>query len=184
MELREVAVEPVEPGEEGRYQRLMAAHHYLGALPKNRRDAVVRGASSRGVAGAGRLLGGGAEVRGPRPLDRLGLPHPARPPAPARQQQPLLVLPGPRTPNLASRVLALCARRAAADWPARFGHPLLLLETFVDPARFRGTAYRAANWTCVGSTRGFRRVRGGYGPAHGAPKLVSSAPWLPTRGRA
>ena len=33
-----------------------------------------------------------------------------------------LVLPGPRTPNLASRVLGLCARRAAADWPARFGH--------------------------------------------------------------
>ena len=82
-------------------------------------------------------------------------------------------------PNLGSRVLALCGRRLAADWPARFGHPLLLLETFVDPARFRGTVYRAANWTCVGRTRGFRRVRGGYSAVAAAPKLVFVRPLVP-----
>ena len=42
-----------------------------------------------------------------------------------------------------------------SDWPARFGHDVLLVETFVDPARFRGTVYRAANWIQVG--------RGGHG---------------------
>ena len=82
-------------------------------------------------------------------------------------------------PNLGSRVLALCGRRLTADWPARFGHPLLLLETFVDPARFRGTVYRAANWTCVGRTRGFRRVRGGYSAVAAAPKLVFVRPLVP-----
>ena len=60
----------------------------------------------------------------------------------------LLLLPGPRHHNLGSRVLGLCARRIVRDWPARFGHPLVLLETFVDPARFHGTVYRAANWLC------------------------------------
>ena len=90
-----------------------------------------------------------------------------------------LILPGRRVPNLGSRVLALCGRRLTADWPARFGHPLLLLETFVDPARFRGTVYRAANWTCVGRTRGFRRVRGGYSAVAAAPKLVFVRPLVP-----
>ena len=82
----------------------------------------------------------------------------------------LLLLPG-RHPNLGSRVLGLCARRIVRDWPARFGHPLLLLETFVDPARFHGTVYRAANWRVVGHTRGFRRRGGGYGEAS-TPKRV------------
>ena len=50
-----------------------------------------------------------------------------------------LILPEGRRPNLASRVLGLCARRVAADWQARFGYPLWLLETFVDPRFFRGT---------------------------------------------
>ena len=50
-----------------------------------------------------------------------------------------LILPGRGCPNLGSRVLGLCARRLARDWPARFGHPLLMLESFVDSTRFRGT---------------------------------------------
>jgi len=55
-----------------------------------------------------------------------------------------LILPEHHYPNLASRVLALCERRLAGDWRERFGYPLLLLETFVDPRRFHGTLYRAA----------------------------------------
>ena len=62
-----------------------------------------------------------------------------------------LILPEGRRPNLASRVLGLCERRVAADWQARFGYPLWLLETFVDPRFFRGTCYRAANWLEVGA---------------------------------
>ena len=74
----------------------------------------------------------------------------------------LLILPGHHYRNLGSRFLGLCARRIVGDWPARFGHPLLLLETFVDPARFQGTVYRAANWQAVGHSRGFRRGGAGY----------------------
>ena len=49
-----------------------------------------------------------------------------------------------------SRFLPLCARRIGADWQARHHHPLLLLETFVDPDRFRGTVCHVANWTPIG----------------------------------
>ena len=78
-------------------------------------------------------------------------------------------------PNLGSRVLGLCARHLVRDWPARFHHPLVLVETFVDPSRFVGTVYRAAGWTEVGMTRGFRRARGGY-RAGSTPKKVLVRP--------
>ena len=81
-----------------------------------------------------------------------------------------LILPGGER-NLGSRVLLLCARRLVNDWPARFGHDLLLAETFVDPAYFRGTVYRAANWIEVGRTRGFARDGHSY-REHAHPKLV------------
>lgn len=62
-----------------------------------------------------------------------------------------------RWPNLASRVLKLVCARLPEDWQREFGTPALLAETFVDPQRFRGTCYRAANWQALGSTRGFTR---------------------------
>ena len=89
-----------------------------------------------------------------------------------------LILPEGRRPNLASRVLGLCERRVAADWQARFGYPLWLLETFVDPRFFRGTCYRAANWVEVGETRGYRRTRAGYSPQAEAPKRVWVRPLI------
>ena len=74
------------------------------------------------------------------------------------QNSRFLVLPATgRWPNLASRVLKLACARLAQDWQAQFGHPVLLVETFVDPQRFRGTCYRAANWQALGRTKGFRR---------------------------
>ena len=73
-----------------------------------------------------------------------------------------LILPGWHRPNIGSRVLSLTERRAGADWRTRFGHPLLLLETFVDPQRFHGGVYRAANWMELGLTQGYRRTREGY----------------------
>ena len=75
-------------------------------------------------------------------------------------------------PNLGSKVLALCERRLPGDWLERFGHSLLLLATFVDPQRFHGTVYRAANWTCVGPTQGFRRTAASYSAAPQSPKQV------------
>ena len=57
-----------------------------------------------------------------------------------------------------------------------FGKRLLVLETFVDPSRFQGTVYRAANWTCLRLTQGFRRTRGGYTAHAESPKLVFVRP--------
>ena len=65
-----------------------------------------------------------------------------------------LILPWVRVPHLASHLLGQAARRIAADWVALYGHPVHYLETFVDPERFRGTCYRAANWQMLGLTTG------------------------------
>jgi hypothetical protein len=65
-----------------------------------------------------------------------------------------LILPWVRVPHLASHVLGQMARRIAADWERIYGHPLYFLETFVDPERYRGTCYRAANWVVMGRTTG------------------------------
>ncbi|MCL4863744.1 MAG: DUF4338 domain-containing protein [Caldilineaceae bacterium] len=57
-------------------------------------------------------------------------------------------------PHLASHLLSRMAARISADWERMYAHPLYLLETFIDPGRFRGTCYRAANWVVVGRTTG------------------------------
>jgi len=65
-----------------------------------------------------------------------------------------LILPWVRVPHLASHVLGRIIRRIRADWNAKYGHPVHLLETFVERERFIGTCYKAANWIYVGSTKG------------------------------
>ena len=65
-----------------------------------------------------------------------------------------LVLPWVAVPHLASHILGRMAARIPADWGHSYAHPIYVLETFVDPARFRGTCYRAANWIVVGCTTG------------------------------
>jgi hypothetical protein len=73
---------------------------------------------------------------------------------------------------LASHLLAVCARQLPQDWHRRYGVRPLLLETLVDPARFRGTCYRAANWLPLGQTVGRGRMdRANVLTGH-APKLV------------
>ena len=68
-----------------------------------------------------------------------------------------LILPWVKVPYLASHILSRIARRISKDWTVRYGHPIHLLETFVDRSRFRGTCYKAANWRCVGETEGRTR---------------------------
>jgi hypothetical protein len=63
-----------------------------------------------------------------------------------------LILPCVHVPHLASHVLSRCLARLGADWSARYGYAPVLAETFVDPGRFSGTCYRAANWRRVGQT--------------------------------
>ena len=65
-----------------------------------------------------------------------------------------LILPGVKIPHLASHVLAATLRRLRADWQRVYGHDLALAETFIEKDRFRGICYAAANWACVGETRG------------------------------
>jgi Domain of unknown function (DUF4338) len=65
-----------------------------------------------------------------------------------------LILPWVRVPHLASHLLARMTRRLSDDWQRLYGHPIYFVETFIDPQRFRGTCYRAANWTLLGQTTG------------------------------
>jgi len=68
-----------------------------------------------------------------------------------------LIYPWVHVPHLASHVLSLICRRISSDWIAKYGHPLYMLETFVECGRFQGTCYKAANWKCVGKTAGMGR---------------------------
>lgn len=68
-----------------------------------------------------------------------------------------LILPWTRVPGLASWFLSRVGRRIQQDWQAKYGHSVVLLETFVESNRFRGTAYQAANWRRVGRTKGRTR---------------------------
>ena len=87
-----------------------------------------------------------------------------------------LILPNWHYRNLGSKILSLCQKRLCTDWQKHFGHRLLLLETFVDPQRFVGTVYAAANWIYLGLTRGYRRTRQGYSNAALSPKKVFVKP--------
>ena len=79
--------------------------------------------------------------------------------------------------NLGSWMMSAMLRRLSDDWQAQYGHPLLVVESFVDPQRFAGTVYTAANWTYVGNSKGYARSNGHYTDPHGKPKrLYGPAP--------
>ena len=65
-----------------------------------------------------------------------------------------LILPWVRVKNLASYLLSASLSVLCPDWQSKYGHPIYLVETFVDSERFRGTCYRAANWLLLGQTQG------------------------------
>ncbi len=176
MNLHEITVQPVAVCEEARFQSLLRTHHYLGSLPKIGHTlwyvAAWRGqclallsfcAAAWKCAARDRWIGWDFRHQ----YDRLHL---------IANNARFLILPGHHYPNLASRILSLCERRLKHDWRERFGHPLWLLETFVDPRYFHGTVYRAANWQYVGDTRGFRRTRTGYSAPVHTPKRVFVRP--------
>jgi len=136
------------------FDGLLAAHHYLGyARPVGEQLKYLVFAGERPLAG----LAWGSAPRHLGPRDRfIGW-------SPAARRRNLrylayntrfLILPWVEVPQLASHVLGRIARRVAADWERRYGHPVYYLETFVDPSRFRGTCYRAANWIGLGQTTG------------------------------
>lgn len=178
MNVRGITLRPVRGYEEQRFQALMRKHHYLGALPKigetmwyvatsgDEWVALVSfSASAWKCAVRDRWIGWDFRHQ----YDRLKL---------VVNNSRFLILPDWHLPNCGSRVLSLCRKRLPRDWQERFGHPVLLLETFVDPSRFTGTVYRATNWIYLGNTRGFRRAKKGY-VSRESPKMVFVAPLHP-----
>ena len=93
-----------------------------------------------------------------QPRDKyIGWTKRARPAAALRymtNNSRFLIFPWVKAPHLASHVLSLISRRISSDWAAKYGHPVYVLETFVERGRFKGTCYKAANWICVGETTG------------------------------
>lgn len=86
------------------------------------------------------------------------------------RQNRFLIFPWIDVPNLASHVLALATQHIGDDWLQVYGYRPVLVETFVDPTRFAGTCYRAANWHFVGHTAGRQRTRGQEAPP--SPKEI------------
>jgi hypothetical protein len=170
--VRDVAVRPVAPSEIGRWKSLIQQHHYLG-LDHLVGETILHVAEVDGHWVA--LLGWCSAALKVTARDQyIGW-------SPQQKQRRLklvaqngrfLLLVDPHAvPNLASRVLAMSVRRLAEDWRAVHGHPVVLAETFVDPARFPGTCYRAAGWECIGQTQGYGKHAMRYAE-HGEPKQV------------
>jgi len=171
--LAEVQIQELSTRKErSRARRLLAKDHYLGdvrAVGEQIWYAIMAQGQWLGVlvfCAASRRL---------RARDRwIGWSEEQR-----RRRLPLLVnncrfllLPDKTFPNLASRSLSLCLHRLSADWQARYGHPVVLVETFVDPEQFCGTVYTASSWQELGQTDGFGRVRRDFYVEHNKPKRL------------
>ena len=84
----------------------------------------------------------------------------------------LLVLPECHYPNLISRFMKLMLGRVSADWLEHWAHPLAMVETFVDPQLFQGTAYKVSGWSHLGKTAGWKRDAADFYTKHDAPKQI------------
>ena len=84
----------------------------------------------------------------------------------------LLVLPECHRPNLISRFMKLMLGRLSQDWLERWGHPLALVESFVDPQLYQGTAYKVSGWSHLGKTAGWKRDAADFYVKHDAPKQI------------
>ena len=136
------------------WNTLIDKHHYLGyqPLPGAQLRYLIRWQG--GLLGA---IGWGAAAWKVAPRDQwLGWSAEAREAGLSRvlNNARFLILPWIRCRNLASKVLSLSERRVADDFEARYAFRPVLLETFVEKERFRGTCYRAANWQHLGHTQG------------------------------
>ena len=164
LEIRQVRRTP----DEAAFNGLMQQHHYLGyTQPVGEHLKYMVFAGGRPIAcmawsSAPRHLGSRDRFIGWAPEARLAnirlLAYNTR----------FLILPWVTVPHLASHLLGRIARRLPADWQSVYGHPIYFLETFIDPQRFRGTCYRAANWILMGVTTG----RGKDAPTYEANRSI------------
>jgi hypothetical protein len=84
----------------------------------------------------------------------------------------LLVMPDCHWPNLISRFMKLMLAQLSADWEQRWGHPIVLVETFVDPRFYQGTAYKVSGWSHLGRTAGWKRDADDFYEKNQAPKQI------------
>ncbi|MGH9919794.1 MAG: Druantia anti-phage system protein DruA, partial [Nitrososphaerales archaeon] len=165
-----LAVRPIRPEERQRFDEELDEHHWLG----NR----LVGETMRYVAldGDGEwlaVLGFGAAALACKPRDAFigwNDDQHFRRLRYVTNNQRFCVLPAGRHQNLASNVLAKTLRRLSVDFENRWGHPVLVVETFVDPKRHHGTCYRAGGFRVLGETLGYGRSAGRY-HHHGNVKL-------------
>jgi hypothetical protein len=160
-------------GERARCMRLLERHHYLGQIQPvgeqmlyaavgpcgGWRAILVFCAAAKHLRHRDRYIGWTNEQR----RRRLGL---------VANNARFLVLPGYAVANLATRVLRLALDRLSEDWQEKYGHPLAMVETFVDPAQFQGTVYRAGGWVELGQTSGWGRAGRDYYVRHNRPKRL------------
>lgn len=150
LEIRQVRRTP----EEALFGRLLQSHHYLrytrpvGEHLKHLVYAQGRAVACLAWSSAPRHLGPRDRFIGWSPQQRRANLHLIA------YNTRFLILPSVRVRHLASHVLARAARQLSADWERLYAHPIHLAETFIDPERFRGTCYRAANWIYLGLTTG------------------------------
>jgi predicted transposase YbfD/YdcC len=168
-----IVVRLVRPEEVGEWDRLMIEHHYLKSAmlvgEQLRYVAEYRGqwmallgwsAAAYHLKGREAWIGWDANQR----RARLHL---------VANNARFCRLPAADAyPNLASRALALNLERLSADWQAKYGHPIVAVESFVDREWFRGAAYQATGWQAVGTTAQFKRVREDFYEAHDRPKQL------------
>jgi hypothetical protein len=174
VDLKRVRVDLIQNNrDKARARRLLAKHHYLGdvhAVGEQLYYAIkdelgqwlgvlVFCAASRRLRARDQWIGWTEEQR----RRRLAL---------VVNNCRFLLLPDRSVPNLGSRSLRLTLERLCADWQARYGHPVLVVETFVDPEQFCGTVYTASGWIELGKTDGYGRVRRDFYVAHDKPKRL------------
>jgi len=175
--LDEVRVELANPAQIPRINRLLSQHHYLGSLrPVGQRlYYIARNAAGQWVA----MLVFSAAARHLKHRDEwIGWSNEQR-----RRRLSLvtnnsrfLLLPDFSVPNLGSRVLRLTLARLRKDWQTHYGHPVEVVETFVDPEQFCGTVYTASGWTELGQTDGWGRCQRDYYVKHDKPKRLFVRP--------
>ncbi len=171
--LETIYVRPLRKEELVRAQRLLEKHHYLGGLkavgerqwyvavtPNGGWLAVlVFCAACKHLKGRDEYIGWTVEQR----RKRLSL---------VVNNARFLLLPEKGFANLGTRVMKLTLARLSEDWLAQYGHPVLLVETFVDPQIHTGVVYRAGGWTELGETKGWGRCAREYYEKHGRPKQL------------
>lgn len=170
--LEGVRVRPIQPHEAERFDQVIATEHYLKnscLVGRHLRHVAEWGGQWVGLLtwtpGAFNLklreqwIGWSVEQK----KRRLGL---------VVNNSRFLILPSFHVPNLASRVMKLSLQRLSQDWRQRYGHEVLVAETFVDPQQFLGTSYKASGWTLLGQTQGFARKRADFYLPHAHPKQL------------